>query len=182
MGIGCIDPHFLDLGTSWRWVVSFTPRPLYHWGNSPRYPLDRRLGGPQSQSGRREEGKILDPSGLTRPARSQSQYRLRYPGSISYLLRMNIRLDIMFSNSLNLCAFFHVKYNVTQPEKTNIKIIYYCQDLRGCVTYNTGIGLDVSIYCTLYIHNSGLQAIQCYRYSTHFPFHRYTSTRIISLH
>jgi hypothetical protein len=28
-GSGCIDPHFLDLGTSWRWVVSFTPLPLY---------------------------------------------------------------------------------------------------------------------------------------------------------
>jgi hypothetical protein len=27
-------------------------RPLYPWGNSPRYPLDRRLGGPQSQFGR----------------------------------------------------------------------------------------------------------------------------------
>jgi hypothetical protein len=24
-GSGCIDPHFLDLGTSWKWVVSFTP-------------------------------------------------------------------------------------------------------------------------------------------------------------
>jgi len=32
----------------WRWVVSFTPRPLYRRGKSPRYPLDRRLGGPQS--------------------------------------------------------------------------------------------------------------------------------------
>jgi hypothetical protein len=42
MGSGCIGPNFLDLGTSWRWVVHFTPRPLY-----PRYPLDRRLGGPQ---------------------------------------------------------------------------------------------------------------------------------------
>jgi hypothetical protein len=28
-GSGCIDPHFLDLGTSWRRVVSFTLRPLY---------------------------------------------------------------------------------------------------------------------------------------------------------
>jgi hypothetical protein len=28
-------------------VVSFTPRPLYLRGKSPRYPLDRRLGGPQ---------------------------------------------------------------------------------------------------------------------------------------
>jgi hypothetical protein len=48
MGSGCIDPHFLDLGTSWRWVVNLTPRPLYSRGKSPRYPLDRRLGGPQS--------------------------------------------------------------------------------------------------------------------------------------
>jgi hypothetical protein len=43
---GCIDPHFLDLGTSWRWVVNFTPRPLYPRGKSPRYSLDRRLRGP----------------------------------------------------------------------------------------------------------------------------------------
>jgi hypothetical protein len=59
---GCIDPHFLDLGTSWRWVVSFTPRPLYPRGKSPRYQLDRRLGEPQSHSGRSEEEKILDPT------------------------------------------------------------------------------------------------------------------------
>jgi hypothetical protein len=29
MGSGCIDPHFLDLDTSSRCVVNFTPRPLY---------------------------------------------------------------------------------------------------------------------------------------------------------
>jgi hypothetical protein len=28
---------FLDLGTSWRWVVNFTPRPLYPRGKSPWY-------------------------------------------------------------------------------------------------------------------------------------------------
>jgi hypothetical protein len=33
----------------------FTPR-----GKSPRYPLDGRLGGTQSRSGRRGEEKILD--------------------------------------------------------------------------------------------------------------------------
>jgi hypothetical protein len=66
-GSGCIEPHFLDLGTSWRWVVSFTPRPLYPWGKSPRYPLDRRLGVPQSRSGRRGEEEILDPTGTRTP-------------------------------------------------------------------------------------------------------------------
>jgi hypothetical protein len=54
MGSRCIDPHFLDLGSSWRWVVSFTPWPLYPRGKSPRYLLDRRLGGPQSRSGHGE--------------------------------------------------------------------------------------------------------------------------------
>jgi hypothetical protein len=29
--------QFLDLGTSWRLVYSFTPRPLYHRRKSPRY-------------------------------------------------------------------------------------------------------------------------------------------------
>jgi hypothetical protein len=75
-----IDPYFLDLGTSWRWVVSFTLRPLYPWGKSPRYPFDSRLGGSQGWSGRRGEEKILDPTvsrPLSRPARSQSLYRLR---------------------------------------------------------------------------------------------------------
>jgi hypothetical protein len=35
----------LVLGTRWRWVVSFTPLPLYLL-----YPLDRRLGEPQNRS------------------------------------------------------------------------------------------------------------------------------------
>jgi hypothetical protein len=34
-GSRCIDPHFLDLGTSCKGVVSFTPRPLYPRGKSP---------------------------------------------------------------------------------------------------------------------------------------------------
>jgi hypothetical protein len=62
MRSGCIEPRFLDHGTSW-WVVSFTPRPPYTWEKSPRYPLYRRLGGPQSRSEQCGEEKILDPIG-----------------------------------------------------------------------------------------------------------------------
>jgi hypothetical protein len=43
------------------------PRQLYPKGNSPRYPLDRRFGGPQSRSGRREEEKIFEPTGTGTP-------------------------------------------------------------------------------------------------------------------
>jgi hypothetical protein len=73
-------------------VVSFAPLLLYLRGKRPQYPLDKPLGGPQSQSGRHGEEKILililivPPIGigtptLGRPARSQSLYRLRYPDS-----------------------------------------------------------------------------------------------------
>jgi hypothetical protein len=52
LGSGGIAPRILDLGTRWRWMVNFTARPLYPQAKSPRYPLDERLGGPQSRSGR----------------------------------------------------------------------------------------------------------------------------------
>jgi hypothetical protein len=39
------------------------PRLLYLQGKSPRYPLDRRLSGPQRLSGQRGELKILAPTG-----------------------------------------------------------------------------------------------------------------------
>jgi hypothetical protein len=35
LGCGCIAPCILDLGTRWRWVVSFTLQPLYPQGRAP---------------------------------------------------------------------------------------------------------------------------------------------------
>jgi hypothetical protein len=43
-------PFILNLSTSWRWVVSFTPWPLYPKERTP-VPLSRRLDGPRSLSG-----------------------------------------------------------------------------------------------------------------------------------
>jgi hypothetical protein len=40
---GCIDPRFLDVGTSSRAVVSFTFLQLYPRIKCPLYPLDRRM-------------------------------------------------------------------------------------------------------------------------------------------
>jgi hypothetical protein len=56
-GSGGIAPRIFNLGTRWRWVVSFTPPPLYPQGKSPWYPLDKRLGEPQSRSGHSGEEK-----------------------------------------------------------------------------------------------------------------------------
>ena len=57
---GCrgIAPLILNIGTRWRLVVNFMPRPLYSV-KEPRCPLNRRLDGPQSQSGCFEEEKSV---------------------------------------------------------------------------------------------------------------------------
>jgi hypothetical protein len=91
MGSGCIHPRFLDLGTSWRWVVSFTPRSLYLQRKCPRYPLDRRLGGPQSRSGRHGEVKILAPTGTQTPTPlSSSPLPDAIPTTLSRLSRSSL--------------------------------------------------------------------------------------------
>jgi hypothetical protein len=66
-GSGCIDQRLFDLGTSWRWVVSFTSRLLYPRVRSPSYRLDRKLGGPQRRSERHREVKILTTTGTRTP-------------------------------------------------------------------------------------------------------------------
>jgi hypothetical protein len=75
---GGIAPLILILGTRWRWVVSFTPRPLHPQEKRPWYPLDRRPGGSQSRSESGGEEKNsqplpgLEPHNL--PARSPPLY------------------------------------------------------------------------------------------------------------
>jgi hypothetical protein len=79
LGSGDIRLHsFFDLGIRWRWVVSFTPRLLYPHGKSPWYPLDRRLGGSQSRSGRGGEEKNSQPPPGIEPQNSDRPARSRY--------------------------------------------------------------------------------------------------------
>jgi hypothetical protein len=47
--------------------VSFTSRPLYPEGKSSLYPLDRKLGGHQSRSGRSGEEKNSQPRRESNP-------------------------------------------------------------------------------------------------------------------
>jgi len=42
--------HIPNPSTRWSWVISFMLQPLYSFGKSPQYPLDKRLGGTQSCS------------------------------------------------------------------------------------------------------------------------------------
>jgi hypothetical protein len=46
------NSRILDLSTRRRWVVSFTPHPLYPLRSNPQYSLDRKLDQFQFRSGR----------------------------------------------------------------------------------------------------------------------------------
>jgi hypothetical protein len=106
LGVEVLLHSFFDLGTRWRSVVSFTPRPLYLQGKSPQYPLDRKLGGPQSRSWHGVEEKNSQPSSgieprlSDHPARSQSQCRLTDKLTVSYFVYLHVvdrrREDVRF--------------------------------------------------------------------------------------
>jgi hypothetical protein len=60
-----MNPLFLAsalAGSEWSASLPGHPR-----GKSLWYPLDSKMGGPQSRSGRRGEEKILDPTGTRTP-------------------------------------------------------------------------------------------------------------------
>jgi hypothetical protein len=97
-GSGCRIPRILNLRTRWMWVVSFTPRS----GERARYPLDSRLGGPQSRYGH-SGGNICSlcrESNLDHPSHSQSLYRLSYLGS-SYEGRLQSSWTHLITSSQN---------------------------------------------------------------------------------
>jgi hypothetical protein len=79
---------FFNLGD--RWGGQSTPRTgRFTPEKETRYPLYRRLGGPQGRSGRENLAPL--PTGIRstdRPARSKSLYRLGYPGLRSAGVRL----------------------------------------------------------------------------------------------
>jgi hypothetical protein len=92
---GFIHPCFLDLRTSWKLFVSFMQGSLYPRGKSPRYPLNKKLGGSQIWSGWYEEWKLLillwlKLRSLSCPAHKQLLYRLHYPGFLKVQIKFII--------------------------------------------------------------------------------------------
>jgi hypothetical protein len=66
-----------------------------------RYPLYRRLGGPQGRSG--QVRKISPSTGIRspdRPARSQSLYRIRYLTHLQVVYQSNITVRVLLLNCI----------------------------------------------------------------------------------
>jgi hypothetical protein len=115
IGVGGIVSYIPDLGTRRRWAVSFTFRPFYPRGTSPRYPLNRKLGGLQRRLSAVEKRKNSQPPpGIKnpnpdRPARSHSLYRLSYSGfKTSGDNNYENHTWIVFINDVNVATFNYI--------------------------------------------------------------------------
>jgi hypothetical protein len=98
-GSGCIDPRFVDLGTNWRWVVSFTPRLLYPQRKSPCTHWIGVWVNLRAALDDIEKWKFLLPlvlklQPLGHPAHSQLLYWLCYPLSLSLSLSLSVYIYI----------------------------------------------------------------------------------------
>ena len=103
------------------------PRPgrFTSWKGS-RYPFYKNLGGPQGRSGRMRE--TSPPTGIRfpyRPARSQSLYRLSYPGP-PCVIDERMYADFLWDSTdggkrnylarnVYRCFFFHSKTKIMVP-------------------------------------------------------------------
>ena len=87
---------FLDHVTIWGWGVSVTPRPLF-----TRYPLYRRLGGPQGRSG--QVRKISPPPGFD--PRTVQPVASRYT---NYVTRSTLHED-QYAYLISRSALFRVR-------------------------------------------------------------------------
>ena len=83
-----------------------------------RYPLCRRLGGPQGRSG--PVRKILPPTGIRspgHPSRNESLYRLSYPGPQNLLRAENI---FFFIQNVNLSDHFAARVPLLPSPATSV--------------------------------------------------------------
>ena len=106
MGSRGRTPLIPNLCTRWKWVVNFMPQLLYPQGKEPQYPLNKRLGGPQSWSGHFWRKEKKNPLHLHRfkPWTIQpvvhSLYWLHYPGSLMVISSYSI-----LEKCINYCSW-----------------------------------------------------------------------------
>jgi hypothetical protein len=135
----------LDLGNGWRWVVSFMPLLLYLHGKSPQYPLDRRLGRPQSQSGHcggeRKSCPCLDSN----------------PGRPAHSLQYLVQCEVLTAVTTNSIIFWDMM--PCSPVKVHLLLV---PCLAYFLTLETGA-----------VHSSGTLSELLSDYSIHnyFPIH-----------
>jgi hypothetical protein len=113
------------------WRYSFTPRKLYPQEKSPRYPLDRRPGGPQSRFGRcgKENKSSCRESNPGYPAHS-------VVAILTELTRQNHKESVWKTCLQRNAVNISVAYIQTVKWRTSVDLLRLgcpCSDVRGCI-------------------------------------------------
>jgi hypothetical protein len=134
-------------------VVSFTPRPLYPQGKSPCYPLDRRLGVPQSRSGRSGEEKNSQPLPEFEPPIIQPVAQ-PYTTELSRLLAIEYA-NVLYEGVISL----HLHRTTLNAGDQGILMILGCPSLRQFASSKvTELPLRIRPMSNSMIHPSPRQA------------------------
>jgi hypothetical protein len=96
-----IHIFFISALAGSEWSASHPGRLLPPGEKVPRYRLDRRFGGPLTLPG-------LELRPLGRPARSQTLYRLRYPGSGTVVYRVQIGSEVLTAMIVKSSIFWDI--------------------------------------------------------------------------
>ena len=119
-----------------------------------RYPLYRMLGGPQDRSGRVR--KISPPNGIRtpdRPARSESLYRLSYPGRQKRYKGMQEKNQLLVKN-VNFRA---------RSAKTNRLFHVLLRNFGALCGHSARSPLGLALMCTLDKRSrQGVQWLWCF--------------------
>jgi hypothetical protein len=140
-------------GTRWRWVVSFTPRSLYPQGKSPWYPSDRRLGGPQSRTGRGSEEKNFWPLPGIEPPIIEPVAQ-RYTTELSRLLHICLYCANLFLTGSPLRSSTYLHF-----------IIYLMNCTLTCISRISSLLCLVLFYPNV-IYNTSTSLVTAYPSST----------------
>jgi hypothetical protein len=111
MGKWRYSSTILDEGTQQRWVVILAPWPLHPGERAPWYPLDRRLGAPQSWSGWYAEEKNLLPLPKIKPWVSSMQ---------------PITIPTELSSSKSMCAW---RTNAKNYDMVAYWVQFWCENV-----------------------------------------------------
>jgi hypothetical protein len=92
----------LNVATKWLAFVSWRSQPFYPRGNSPRYLLNSRLGGPQNRSGRRGEEKNLTSAGTRTPTSRPSAIPTELSGSFTLIFKKHSLDHVVLNTKVNV--------------------------------------------------------------------------------
>jgi hypothetical protein len=110
----------LDLGTRWRWVISFTPLPLYPWGKKLPEAIRQEAG--LAPHGRYGEEKNLVPAGNWTPVRRYTDWAI--PALVTIAMPVeNSAESLLLCCLKNRLYCLHVEYAliITQSFKRQYK-------------------------------------------------------------